>query len=258
MKPVPVLVVTIGLVGLLWTISSSTSNPWVYLNVEGFFIVFGGALMATVLSFPYADILKAVRDTRASFRNKDRSLVQLLDEIEALAETMILEGVDGIEKRLQAGNVSEGFLRLGLGMVVDQVQLEKIERVMEATLVNQQERDMIPARVVRALAKYAPAFGMAGTLVGMIAMFQEMGTNLDGIGPAMAVAMMTTFYGLLLANLIFSPFAAKLERGVESRALSMSVILEGTLLLARKTPPVLLRQELSTFLDPAEAPADQD
>lgn len=253
MNPVPVLVILGGLVGLVWTVLKSTSNPWVYVNVEGLFIVLGGAVMATLLSFPYADIRKALRDVRAGLRPPERSLPRLLDELEALAETMILEGTDGLEKRLEAGNIQADYLRLGLSLVVDQVQLDKIERVMESTWVNQQERDMIAARVFRCLAKYAPAFGMAGTLVGMIAMFQEMGTNLDGIGPAMAVAMMTTFYGLLLANLIFAPLAAKLERSVEAHMLMMSVMLEGTLLLARKTPPVLLRQELSTFLDPAES-----
>lgn len=252
MKALPTVVVGLGGVGFLWTVVRSASNPLVYLNAEGLLFVSGGALVATVLSFPYEDLARALRDGLAKLRSRPVSLARWIDLYEDLAETLIVRGVDSLEERLQSDALHHPYVRLGVGLVVDQLPLEKIEKVLDAALTHQQERDLVAARVVRSLAKFSPAFGMAGTLVGMIAMFQEMGTNLDGIGPAMAIAMMTTFYGLLLANIVFTPFAIKLERGVEGRALEMSLMLEGTLLLARKTPPALLRQELSTFLDPQE------
>lgn len=254
MKALPAALVLLGGGGMLWAVVRSTSDATIYLNVEGFLIVLGGTLTATLLSFPFPDITRAWRGMRSQLRAPEPALPPLVDLFESLADTLIVKGTSGLDARL--ADIDDEFVRAGAALVVDQYAADKIEKVLSSTLESQRERDLIAPRVARTLGKFSPSFGMAGTLIGMIAMFQEMGTNLDGIGPAMAVAMMTTFYGLLLANLVFTPLAVKLERAVEARMLAMNLVIEGTLLLARKTPPLLLRQELATFLEPAAEQGD--
>jgi chemotaxis protein MotA len=110
-------------------------------------------------------------------------------------------------------------------------------------------REHAEAQIFRTMATYAPAFGMIGTLVGLVNMLEVMDSgNLDVIGPRMAVALLTTFYGILLANLVFKPVAVKLERRTEERLITMNMVLEGISLITKRRLPSFIEETLNSFI----------
>ena len=133
-------------------------------------------------------------------------------------------------------------------MLIDQYPAAKLRHIMTISINNTVDRELSEAAIFRTMARFSPAFGMVGTLIGLIVMFQNLGSNPGVIGAAIGVAMMSTLYGLLFANLIFNPIAVKVERKIEDRERLMRLIMEGLLLVSNRTPPQIVRDELKGFL----------
>jgi chemotaxis protein MotA len=141
------------------------------------------------------------------------------------------------------------FLRSGVQLVIDGTPTDKVLELLEWRIARLKARERAEAQLFRTMATYAPAFGMLGTLIGLINMLHGMGTaSMAVIGQGMAVALITTFYGLILANLVFKPIAVKLERRTERRVLVMNMVLEGIVMLSERRSPSFVRETLSSFL----------
>jgi chemotaxis protein MotA len=152
-----------------------------------------------------------------------------------------------VEKEL--GQVDNPFLRAGVQMVVDMTPEEDILDFMQWRIARLKAREHAEAQLFRVMSGFAPAFGMIGTLVGLINLMFVLGDgDMQAIGTQLGVALMTTFYGILLANLLFKPVAVKLERRTEQRVILMSMVMQGISMMCKKRSPSLMRETLKSFV----------
>lgn len=235
----------IGLAVLLFAILHTTDHVELFLNLEGALIVYGGVVAATFICYPLAEVRRALRAVAGVFRREDLPIVECIEAMRELAEQAMATGSYRLDAKVEL--VENHFLKDCLRMVVDNMNHERMRKVMENTILETRRAGIAEAAIFRSMARLAPAFGLVGTLIGLIVMLQSMGADTSSLGPSMAVALTATFYGVILANLVFLPIAIKLERRVAQRVGLMRVIMEGTLLLARKTPPELMIDELKAF-----------
>ena len=219
-----------------------------FVNLPGVFIVFGGTLAATLIKFPAKECLRALRTgIRAAFFNKQEKPGDLIVEANRLA---------GVAKRkgplaLESEPVSNEFFNKGIQLFVDGHPSEFIEDVCKHEIELSIERAEMGERVFRAMGDSAPAFGLIGTLVGLVQMLSDL-KNPDSLGPAMAVALLTTLYGALIANLVANPIADKLEiRGEQQRNL-MQLIIDSVLGIKNGLSPRVMAELLETYVPPAE------
>jgi chemotaxis protein MotA len=148
----------------------------------------------------------------------------------------------------QLDKVTNPFLRTGIQLVIDGATIEDITSLLQWRIARLQAQEQAITEIFHNMASFAPAFGMFGTLIGLVNMlFSIESGNLSQIAHHMSVALMTTLYGIVLANLIFKPIALKLERRTEKRVMLMNMALEGVLLLKEQRSPSIVRQTLLSF-----------
>ena len=219
-----------------------------FINVPSMMIVIGGTAAATLINFPMADFLGAIKVVKNAFLVKNTSPEEIIRTLIGYADTARRDGLLALEKDVK--EVSDPFLRTGMELAIDGMELDKIDAMltMEVDLVA--ERHSRGQEMFKQMAKYAPAFGMMGTLIGLIQMLKNV-NDPSSIGPGMAVALLTTFYGTLVANLICLPLAGKLETISKNELLVKGLTMEGIKAIQVGDSPRLVERKLVTFLPPA-------
>ena len=238
--------ILVGFSTLSWAIYSATGDATLFIQPESLAIVVGGVVAATFTSYPLRDVIRSVGAFLKVLRRESLPVPHYIQALHYLAEQAMAGGTIRLEKELEG--MENFFLQDALRMIVDRYPLDRVRHILESTIEKARESELREAAMFRTMARFAPAFGMVGTLIGLINLFQHLHNDMGGIGPAMGMAMLTTLYGVLLANLIFLPIAVKMERHVEERTLLMEVIMEGVLLVAMKTPPSLVLDQLKAFI----------
>ncbi|KZL20747.1 Chemotaxis protein PomA [Pseudovibrio axinellae] len=228
-----------------------------FVDLPSILIVFGGGLAATLVRFPLTGLLSAFgMGAKLAFTHKKIEPRELVENIAHLAETARKEGPLGLENV----EIAEPTLAKGVQFVADGYDYSLIRDTME------KERDLFlnrlneGARVYRALGDSAPAFGMIGTLVGLVQMLATM-DDPSTIGPSMAIALLTTLYGSLIANIVCIPVADKLDSKFEQEELNQTLVIDGVLQIRESKSPSLIREMLLAYIpekgrsDMAEAAA---
>jgi chemotaxis protein MotA len=218
-----------------------------FIDIASFLVVIGGAIAATFVAIPFSDVLSVVNITRNAFFGKNIDYIQVIEIVVDLAKKARREGLLAVDK--EVAKIENEFLKNGMEMVVDGTEPELIKKVMNTELSYLMDRHAKGQALYSTLGAYAPAFGMIGTLIGLIAMLQ----NLDdpaAIGPGMAVALITTFYGALMANLVFLPMATKLSNMSGSEILEKEMIIEGVLAIQYGEHPNTISRKLLNFIPP--------
>jgi chemotaxis protein MotA len=226
---------------------------FVFWNFLSLLIVLGGVIAATFIAYPFADVLSVMKGFRLAMTRDELPVADYVREIEGLSGDALRRG----SARL-AGAAEEAenyFLEDGLRMVIDKYPPEEIREIMTSQINHTYHREMGEARIFRTMAKLSPAFGVVGTLIGLVIMMQGLdpkGTAMlmKSLGSDIATALLTTSYGVLLSNLIFFPIAVKVEKLPEEKIILMNIIMEGTLLILEKMPPALVQDRLKSFLPP--------
>ncbi|WP_355660193.1 motility protein A [Halomonas salifodinae] len=228
---------------VLWSADSTAA----FLNLPGLAIVITGTLAATFISYPLREVVRVVRLVGLVFRRENRHEQEDIAELVALARLWFKGDVRAVEKRLE--QTPNPFLRTGVQLVIDHTPDEEIHDLLRWRIARLKARERAEAQIFRTMALYAPAFGMIGTLVGLVNMLGVIESGqLTVIGERMAVALLTTFYGIVLANLVFKPIAVKLERRTEQRLIAMNMILEGISLMSRRRLPSVIEESLKSFI----------
>jgi chemotaxis protein MotA len=223
-----------------------------YYNGPSVFITVGGVICATLASFPFKRILNVFKALKNVFA-KDK--VNYYDDVEMLirmANTARREGILALENT--AEEIDDPFLKKGIMLIVDGSDPELIKGIMETELEFLKERHAENRAVLEAAAAYSPAFGMIGTLIGLINMLKNL-SDIDKLGPSMAVALVTTFYGSMMANLIFMPLSRKLKAVGNREYLKKELLLEGMLSIQDGENPRIIREKLNAFVARAELQA---
>ena len=220
-----------------------------YIDITSVLIVVGGMSAAVLVNFPLATVLEVINITKNAFFQKEESPAEVIEVLVDLAEKARREGILAIEKSLY--DIKDDFMRNGVQLAVDGSDPEIIRSIMENELANLESRHKTGHAVLHAFGTYAPAFGMIGTLIGLVAMLRKL-DDPSQIGAGMAVALLTTFYGAFLANLIFLPLEGKLKTRTEVEVLKREMVIEGILAIQSGDNPRIVRGKLATFVPPKD------
>lgn len=223
----------------------------VFISGPALMITFGGTIVSTFISFPLPRVFRVFTILKNIFRKELGDPSAYIAQLVRLANKARKESILSLQNDIRRMN--NRFLRVGIELVVDGHHPEMVRDVLETELDSLIARHEEGAYIFRIMARFAPAFGLIGTLIGLIAMLRGLGAagrGLENLGPAMAVALVTTFYGALLANLLFLPIAEKLTSRSETEVLQIRIIIEGVLLIQEGVNPLILQQKLNAFLSP--------
>lgn len=247
MNPSTVIGMIGGIVLVTVSIWLTARDALVFINLPGLVIVLGGTIAATLVSFPPAYVVRVWRNFLIALRNERLYDREDVDEIVEIAQLWRRGEIRKVEERLDA--VRSPFLHTGLQLVIDGTPMNDIMDLLEWRIARLKARESAEANVFRTMGSYAPAFGMMGTLVGLVNMLYDMsGGGFEQIGLNMAVALLTTFYGLIFANLLFKPIATKLEERTDQRVRTLSMALEAVNLVSQRRTPAFIRETLYSFL----------
>lgn len=239
------IVASVLLLACVLLLSADTAMS--FINLPGMAIVIAGTLAATFISYPLREVVRVVRVVGVVFRREDSYVEDDIAELVSMARLWFKGDIRAVEKAL--AQTRNPFLRTGVQLVIDNTRDTEIIDLLRWRIARLKARELAEAQVFRTMAAYAPAFGMLGTLVGLVNMLQNMqGGDLAVIGPAMAVALLSTFYGILIANLVCKPIAVKLERRTEQRLIAMNMVLEGVSLIAKRRLPSFVEETLNSFI----------
>ncbi len=217
-----------------------------FIDPPSIMVVCGGSVCAVLISFPLKNFLGLFPVIKNVFFNKQANYAELIKQIVSLAETARRDGLLALESRLE--EVDNKFIILGIQMAVDGTRPEVIEDVMRTEMESVATRHKAGKDVLAQVGRMAPAFGMIGTLMGLIIMLGDM--RPETIGTGMAVALLTTLYGAIVANLFFLPWADKLGfiNNIELQAMEITV--RGIMAIQSGDNPRVIEQKLSTFIPP--------
>jgi len=208
-------------------------------------IVLGGSVAAALISFPVKDIAKVTKVVKNTLFSKTSDIHGLIKQMVHFAEIARRDGILSLENAIK--DVDDPFLVSGVQMAVDGTDPELIETIMECELESIADRHANGKALFDNIGRFAPAFGMIGTLIGLVKMLQSM-EDPSKIGAGMAIALLTTMYGALLANLVALPLAEKLGKRSAEELMVKSVIVRGVMAIQSGDNPRVVEQKLKTFL----------
>lgn len=236
----------VGLVFIVWGIMQS-GNISNFVDPASFLIVFGGTIAGTMVAYPMQKVTATIRIVKNAFTKKTVEPEETIKVIIDLANTARKEGLLALEEA--ASSLKEQFLQKGVMLIVDGTDPELVRNILETELAFVEDRHNQGQSIFETMGSLAPAFGMIGTLIGLINMLQSL-EDPKSVGPSMSVALVTTFYGSLLANLIFIPIANKLKVRSKEEILLKEVMVEGLLSIQAGENPRIIEEKLKAFLSP--------
>jgi chemotaxis protein MotA len=244
-----------GVAIMLSPVVFSAHGFLVLFSLAGLVIVVGGVVATVFMSFQANDVHKALRAIPAMLREprvKHLDLTQDMHDILRWVRLINSGGLSGLRASLDEDGVKSPFVNYGLNMVLSEYRPEDVRAMMETAAEASYDHDCIPVDVLRAMTSHAPAFGMIGTLVGMIAMLCDLNDSIASTGSTLAVAFLSTLYGVVSARMIYMPAAARLQQEVDGRQGRHTLITEGMVMLARGETASHIQDRLNGFLRPEQ------
>lgn len=218
------------------------------INIPAILVVFGGTGGAIILSFPIARLLKLHAVILKTLFDKPSNPGEIIKDLVKYAEIARREGILALENHVE--DMKDPFIVRGVKMAVDGTDPELIREIMETELEALMDRHQQGKLILDTIARYAPAFGMIGTLMGLIFMLKSM-DDPSTIGPSMAVALITTLYGALIANIFANPIGDKLAARDGEEVLVKTMIIAGVMSIQSGDNPRVVESKLLTYLPPA-------
>ncbi len=223
-------------------------NPGVFWSSSSVVIVVGGTLAATLINFPLGDVLSVLNTVKNAFFHKDNPPESLIPRLVSFATIARREGILALESH--ASEAEDEFLEKSVQLAIDGTAPELIKDILTTELAFMEDRHAMGQSILTAMGTFAPAFGMIGTLIGLVQMLATLDDPAK-IGEGMAVALLTTLYGALLANVVFLPAAGKLKVRTSNELLAKELVIEGILSIQSGDNPRVVEQKLKAFVSPA-------
>lgn len=239
--------IAVGLFLLVKFGLGDTSNIPMFIDPPSMAITFGGAITAMFTAYPFATLKTIFGVVKFAFIPQKRDIPTIIKTIISFAEQARREGILALENRLP--EVNDPFLKKGIQLAVDGTDQNLIREILQTEMDNIEARHKGNTQMFDDLAAFGPAFGMIGTLVGLVLMLANM-SDPSAIGPAMAVALITTFYGALMANMFAIPLGLKLKGQTAEEMMEKNIMLEGILSLQAGENPRIVEWKLMAYLDP--------
>ena len=245
------LVLGIGMV--LGAILLGGGGIGTFINYPSLMITIGGSFATLFINFPLKSVLGVPGVVKKCFTVKLPSPPEIIEQFKALSEVARREGVLILESKLE--EIDDGFMKRGIEMIIVGAAPDDIRNVLETEMSYVEERHKTGKKIMDGMAAAAPAFGMIGTLIGLVQMLREL-DDPSQIGVGMATALLTTLYGAVVANLFCIPLAGKLEARNTEEMLVRDLMVSGLLLLAKGESPRTIGDNLASYLSPAIRSSD--
>ncbi len=220
-----------------------------FWDFKSVLITFGGAFFTTMAAYSMKDYIAGLKSFLLIFKTPAQNIPEMITKIIDLSNVARKEGLLSLEE--VASELDDDFLKKGILLIVDGTDPELVRAIMETELVSTEERHKKKISFWQDLGSAGPAWGMIGTLIGLILMLQNM-SDASAIGPAMSVALITTLYGSILANWICTPVANKLKAYNAQEIMLKEIMIEGLLSIQAGENPRVIEEKLKSFLAPAE------
>lgn len=221
------------------------SSIMTFVNIPSVLVVVGGTMASVMVAYPLADFLSMFKTTIKIFVFKIQPPEEIISSLVEISNKARKGGLLSIEGDIQ--NTKDPYLAQALQMTVDGVKTADIAAIMQKKMALTKKKLDIGANIFMSMGAYAPAFGMIGTLIGLVQMLAGL-DDPSTIGPKMAVAMITTFYGAVLANLFFIPMGDKLTGRNEEEIINMNIVFEGIISIREGEHPKLMEDKLNIYL----------
>jgi chemotaxis protein MotA len=218
-----------------------------FLNIPGIMIVLGGTLASILLTFPLKDVIKAFQ---AAFFVLYEPKVDPNDMVKTIIKLSNISRRQGIFTlgKIDTNNL---ILKKGCNLIADGAEEDVIRNALRTEIESLKHRHFNIQDVFTKMATFSPAFGMIGTLIGLVQMLNKL-SDPSTIGPGMAVALLTTFYGTILSTLFFLPIAGKLKARTMTEVINMEIIFEGAIAMLQNNNPLMVFERLSSFIPPRD------
>lgn len=227
----------------------TSNNILIYVNLVGGAVVFGGTIGASLIAFRWQQILyiafsalQVLKRDASDFITTIKTLLKLADQYSSNPNI-----VDQV-----IAKTPESFLKDALVLLSQQYSASELKNVLVQQITHQKEREFADSKVLRTIAKWPPAFGMLGTLIGLIALMQDMAgeSGFESLGPSMAVALITTLYGIVASNGILIPISEHLENKSLVKVRYCDMIMNGVVAIRRGDHPLKIQKSLNIFIPP--------
>ncbi len=238
---------------VLGSILTATDSPGAFIDIPSMIIVIGGTIVAAFISYETKTAIGAFKLMGDTFKKHGDSDVSLKEEIGRIVRWAYIvqkNGLQGLENEITDKLREEDpFIAYATDLVVTGYTGQEINQILDQMLEAETERNKQSLDALKKMGGDAPAFGMLGTLIGLIIMLGKMGGDPSAIGPSMAVALVTTFYGIILARLIFIPLSTKVSSRYDVSMFKNTMIKEGLVLLAERKSPRYIQDKINSFVD---------
>lgn len=218
-----------------------------FIDYPSMMIVIGGTIGATLLNYPLSQVVLVFRIVKNAFLHKSQAHSEVISLIIEFSKKARREGILSFEQELK--EIEDPFFTKGLQLAIDGMESQAIENIMTTEIQFAQERHRLGAEIFATMGTFAPAMGMLGTIIGLVQMLMQM-EDPGQIGAPMAVALLTTFYGVILANLVFIPISGKLKARSKEEILLKQMILEGIIAIQAGDNHRIVEQKLKAFISP--------
>jgi len=240
--------------GLLIESGGNIMHVLIFFQISAFFIVVGGTVGATVISYPPGVTKSAFSIFKQAFIQKDMNPASVIATLVGFATKARREGLLGLEDEI--ANVNDSFLKKGIQLVVDGTDIELVRSILETDLAFLETRHKLGEGFWGTMGGYAPTIGIIGTVMGLVNALSQL-ENASKVAGAIAVAFIATFYGIGFANLIFLPISFKLKAKSAEEVLIREVMIEGILSISAGDNPRIVEEKLKAFLSPKEQEASK-
>jgi chemotaxis protein MotA len=246
------LATIVGIVSAFGLVIIATASggglSW-FWDVPSILIVFGGVLGAVLINYPLVDVLGVFKVAKNAFLKKEQKARDVINLLVTMSKMSRRDGMLSLQG--MTAQIKDPFLVKAVNLMIDGLDPEDVTNILDTELDFIEERHKLGAEILTSMGNFAPAMGMTGTLIGLVQMLMRM-NDPSTIGPSMSVALVTTFYGVILANLVFLPIAGKLRRLSAQELLVKQLIIHGILSIQSGDNPRILEQKLHSFVSPRE------
>lgn len=236
------------------SVVTSTDNYLIFVSISSAVLVIGGTLACSFLSYEVRYVLLALKlifKVMAAPQVGRNVLKSEVGRIIKWAYSIQKNGVQALEQEAKKAAQGDKFIKFGLEMVISGYTGEEIRGILDTTIETTYQRNCVLVVILKYMSGAAPAFGMIGTLVGLIIMLANMGGDPASLGAGLAVALLTTLYGVIFARMIFTPIATKLQQREDIVRFRNYLVAEGLVLLADNKNPRFIQDRMNSYLDPA-------
>jgi chemotaxis protein MotA len=246
--------ILLGVALFVFAVVSSTDNYLMFFHVPSFLMVVGGTLAATMISFRGSSVVAALGELLRAIRPfevSSRSLYAEVENIMRWAKIVKRKGMIGLEDEIGDEYARDPFLKFAGETLLTEYKGDELRRMLTNLAETTYDRNMTQSHILRTMGAFAPGFGMLGTVIGLIIMLDKMGSDPSELGRGLAFALITTLYGVLLAQFILKPAAEKARQKQEILRFRNLLLTEGFVMLAENKDYMLIQDMLNSFLDPS-------